>query len=195
MTSPFAHHEDAVWKKLSDELDGNFDDQEGWRQDRIVAHVEGWTVIIDLHSEAGYKSETIYTRLRAAFRNPTGFRFNIFQQTIFGDVAKLLGTQDVATGHADIDKAFMIKATDEAIVKTMLESAKLRAMLLGEPECHLFVRASPDDDAPEGTFEVVLEVEGEVLDVDRLKNLYVLFAQALHRLGEIGVSAGAAKPS
>ena len=66
----FADHENELWKKISEELGGQLTDEKGSRHDKVVARVGPWTVTLDQHSEAGYRSEHIYTRLRAPFVNP-----------------------------------------------------------------------------------------------------------------------------
>jgi len=151
--------------------------------------VTGQEITLDLHGEAGYRSEVLYTRLRAPYVNPDGFRFNIYHETVFSGIAHLFGGQDVTTGFDEFDHMFVVKATDEDKVRRLCAGKKLRELVKTEPHLHLFVRNSGDwfaDRFPEGVDELVLEVEGEVTDLDRLKRLYAIFAQTLHRLCRIG---------
>jgi len=178
-----------VWHQLCRKLDGEFVEREGWRQDKVLVHVGRWTVTLDVHSEPGYKHETYYTRFRAAYINPDGFRFNIYHQSVWSGIAGLLGAQDVKTGHPEIDGAFVIKANDEKKIKLLLDNPELRRLLAAEPACHLQVRDSGDWFAlqfPEGVDELVLEVEGRVESLERLERLYALFAETLHTLSHIG---------
>lgn len=176
-----------VWRQLSEQLGADFVDRQGWRQDKIIAHHDGWTVTLDVHSEPRYRHEMLYTRFRAAYRNPRGLRFNIYHQGIWSTIAAALGGQDVKTGDAELDKRFIVKANDEQAIRRLLADERLRRMLLRDDDVHLHVRDSGDwfaQQFPEGIDELVLEVEGRVEDLPRLRRLYELLAHMLHLLDE-----------
>lgn len=178
-----------VWHQLSRKLDAEFREREGWRQDKVVARVGAWTVTLDVHSEPGYKHETYYTRFRAPYINPDGFRFNLYHQSFWSGLASLLGAQDIKTGHPGIDGKFTIKASDEQKMKLLLANPELRRLLEAEPGAHLHVRDSAEwfaTEFPQGVDELVLEVEGRVESLERLERLYTLFAETLHTLSHIG---------
>ena len=187
----FREHEEQVWAKLSEEIGGAFLHRtkgEG-RHDKVFAKVDQWSVTLDLHSEPGYRSEVIYTRFRAAYINPDGFRFNIFKADLWDDISRVVGFQDVEVGEADFDDHFRIMGSDEDQLKRLFRHHRLKALLKQEPEAHMFVRDSGvwfQDEFPEGVDELVLEVEGEIADLTRLERMYAILAAALHTLCHVG---------
>lgn len=186
---PFRPHADDVWRKLSDQLGGEFLDQGGWRQDKVVARLDPWVVTLDVHSEPHYRHEAIFTRFRAPYVNPDGFRFNIYRQPVWAGVARLLGMQDVRVGCPEIDKKFVVKTNNPAQARRLFANVRLCDLLLCEPDAHLHVRDSGDwfaEEYPEGVDELVLEIEGRVTSLARLEKLYALFAETLHTLCHIG---------
>lgn len=189
MRKMFHPHEEEIWAQLSRELEGEFENHQGWSQDRILVKDGQWTVTLDVHSEPGYRAEIRYTRYRAPYVNADGFRFNLYQETVFSEVAARFSHDRAEAGHAEIDKLFTIKTNNPDKLKQLFDSSRLRALLAGEPAIHLFVRQSDGAFAaefPDGVDELALEVEGEVTDLERLKSLYVLFATVLQRLCAIG---------
>lgn len=183
----FRHHEDEMWERLSNELGGEFIDRKGWRFDKIRVRDGEWTITIDLHTHAGYKSEALFTRIRVPFLNEEKLHFKIFHQGLLDTLGAKLGVQDIIIGHDEFDGAFMIQGNDEAKVKALLSDPELRAAILTEPRIHLTLRDSGDaftEEFPDGVDELVLEIENEVTDKERLKKLYDIVARTLRHLCE-----------
>ncbi len=185
----FADRENELWKKLSDDLGGQLTDEKGKRHDKVVAQVGSWAVTLDQHSEAGYRTEHIYTRLRAAFVNPDGLRFAVSHQGVFTNIGKLVGMQDIRVEHEPFDKMFLVQGSDPDKIKSLFDDDKLRELTKLEPNIHLQVRDAGswfEDFFPDDIDELVLEVEGEVKDLQRLKRLFDLFARALDGMCRLG---------
>ena len=187
----FQERAELVWAKLSEEIGGAFLHREegGGRHDKVFARVDNWSVTLDLHSENG--SEVLYTRYRAPYINPDGFRFNIYHADFWDNISRAVGFQDVIIGDEVFDDHFRIMGNDERLVRRLFSNRKLRELLKQEPEAHLFVRDSGDwfaEDFPDGVDELVLEVEGEIADLERLARMYGIFAEALRTLCHIGAA-------
>ena len=120
---------------------------------------------------------------------PDQFRFTIYRRSVFSNLGKLLGMQDVSIGEAVFDEAFIIKANDEAKVRQLFQIAKLREMVASQPRIHLTVK---DDEGwfgkefPEGVDELCFQVGGVLKDIEQLKSLYLLFAVTLSSLCHLG---------
>jgi hypothetical protein len=184
----FKHHEDEMWDRLSQELGGEFVDRRGWRHDKIKVRDGEWTITIDLHSHAGYKSEALFTRIRVPFVNEEGLHFRIFRQGMLDTIGARLGVQDIIIGDETFDRAFMIQGDDEEKIKALLADDDLRAEMLAEPDLHMTLRDSGDwfsEEFPEGVDELVLEIANEVTDKQRIKRLYDIVARTLHHLCHI----------
>jgi len=184
----FKHHGQEVWEQLAAEMGGEFEKHTSWKRDRIHARVAGWTVTLDIHSEAGYRSEAMHTRFRGAHLGGSGLRFEIYHHGIFDGVARLLGSHIVPIDDAAFDRMFTIKATDADKIRELLKNDRIRELMMTEPEINVQLRDSGDwfaEDHPDGVDEIVLEVEGEVKSQQRIERLFRLFAEILHAAGEI----------
>src|SRR6202790_3195028 len=113
--------------------------------------------------------------MRAAFVNPGGFRFTIYRRGLFSDIAKWLGMQGVQVGVEPFDSDFILKGTDEAMVRSLFSTQKLRDLITAQDKIYLTVK---DDEGwfaekfPEGVDELYFNVVGVIKDLDRLKLLY-----------------------
>mgnify|MGYP003574911603 CR=1 FL=1 len=191
----FGPSKTEVWQRLCAETGGDYVDGGFWKGDKVqVAHGE-WVITLDTYAVSTGKVTVVYTRMRAPYVNPDGFRFTIYRRGFFSEIAKWLGMQDVEVGHAEFDRDFVIKGTDEAKVRALFENARLRELIAAQPEIHLAVK---DDegwggaDFPADTDALSFHVGGIIKDVERLKLLFDLFAETLDQLCRIGSAYEAA---
>jgi hypothetical protein len=100
-----------------------------------------------------------------------------------------MGMQDIEVGDAEFDSRFIVQGNNEVEVRNYFSHAGLRNMMMALPPFHFEVK---DDEGafgesfPEGVDELYLQTVGEIRDLDRLKAIYALFAEALHQLCRIG---------
>ena len=189
MKNWFGPSRKEVWRQLSDEVGASYVDGGFLKGDKVkVTHGE-WTVTLDTFAVSTGKSTIVYTRMRAPYVNPDGFRFTVYRRGMFTGVAKWLGMQDLEIGDERFDHDFVIKANDEAKVRELLGSPKVRELLDRQKAVHFTVKDDEgwfgprfEGDADELYFTVV----GVIKDVERLKLLYELFAETLDRLCHIG---------
>jgi len=178
-----------VWRKLSDQLGARYVPGGLMRSDRVEATHGEWTVVLDTYTVSTGKVTIVYTRVRAPYVNPDGFRFAIYRRGFFSGIGKFLGMQDVEIGDPPFDDAFIIKGTDESRLRGLFASPRLRDLILQQPQVHLSVK---DDEGwfgpkyPDGVDVLTFVVQGVIKDVDRLKALYDLFAETLDELCRIG---------
>lgn len=179
-----------AWSALAREIDARFEEGGWWKRPRVVADVGHWQFTLDVYHTGGENSST-YTRLRAPFHNPSGFRFHVYRASIFTGLGKLLGMQDVEIGEAGFDEDFVVRSNDEATVRAMLASPEIRRLLTAQPRVMFQVK---DDegwfgpDFPPGVDELHFLALGVIKDVDRLKRLFELFSQTLYQLVEMKVA-------
>jgi hypothetical protein len=181
-----------VWAALAGEINARHSAGGWWKHGRVVADVGAWQLTLDKHVVSTGKSHITYTRLRAPFVSNGGLRFDIYRRSLFSDLGKLLGMQDIEVGDAAFDEAFIVKGNDEPTVRKLLADPALRALLEAQPKVRLRVK---DDEGwfgahfPEGVDELHFQVMGLIKDIDQLKRLFDLFAHTLRRLCEIGQAA------
>ena len=80
--------------------------------------------------------------MRAPYVNPEGFRFTIYRKSLFSDLGKLLGMQDIEVGDPEFDEAFIIKGNDESKVRDLFANPKIRQMIQDQPKIRLEVKDS-----------------------------------------------------
>jgi hypothetical protein len=184
----FGPSKEEVWRRLSQEIGAEFVPGGFWKGTRVQAHVGPWTITLDTHTVSSGESSETYTRMRAPYVNPDGFRFTIYRKGFLSDLGKLLGMQDIEVGDPEFDEAFIIKSNDELKIQDLFARPRLRALIQAQPRIRLEVK---DDEGwfrkqfPEGVDELHFQVGGVIKDIERLKGLFDLFAETLDQLCRI----------
>jgi hypothetical protein len=185
----FGPSKKEVWRQLGDQIGGRFIEGGLWKGDKVEATHGEWTVTLDTYVVSTGKSTVVFTRMRAPYVNPSGFRFTIYREGFFSEIAKRFGMQDIEIGDEAFDQHFIVKSSDESQVRSLLSDIKLRELMMAQPKIELTVK---DDEGwfganfPEGVDELYFHVVGVIKDIDRLKSLYELFAETLDQLCRIG---------
>jgi hypothetical protein len=186
----FGPSKDEVWRRLSDEIGAEFVDGGFWKGGKVQAHVGPWTITLDTYTESsGEYGSVTYTRMRAPYVNPDGFRFTIYRKGFFSELGKRLGMQAIQIGDPEFDEAFVIKGTDETVIQNLFADPQLRSLLQAQPKVRLTVKDSEGWFGPKfpvDVDELHFQVDGVIKDVKRLKALFDLFAVTLDRLCRIG---------
>ena len=188
----FGPSKDEVWQQLSQEMGAEFIDGGFWKGSKVQVHVKPWTITLDTYSESSGESSVTYTRMRAPYINPEGFRFTIYRKGIFSALGKLLGMQDIEVGDPDFDEAFIIKGNDESKVVSLFSDTRIRQMIQDQPKIRLDVKDSEGwfgPTFPEDVDEVRFQIAGVIKDIERLKALFELFAAVLDQLCRIGLAS------
>lgn len=185
----FTSSHKEIWKQLSDELGARYQEGSTWKGDRIQAEHGEWTVTLDHYTIMVGKVPMTFTRLRAPYVNPDGFRFKIYRRSFGSDLAVKLWMQDVNVGHPAFDRDFIIKGSDEGQLRALFGDGDVRRLL----ERHKDVTLSVKDDEgwfgksfPQGTDELECVFHGLVSDRQRLKDAFELFGVVLARLCKLG---------
>lgn len=178
-----------IWRQLCEDIGARYVEGGAWKSDRVEATHGDWIVTLDTYAVSTGKVTIVYTRMRAPYVNPDGFRFTVYRRGIFSDIGKWFGMQDIEVGHEGFDRDFIIKGTSETKLHELFANPKIRDLVTGQPEIKLTVH---DDEGwfgrtfPEGVDELTFTVVGVIKDVERLKHLYELFAETLEELCRIG---------
>jgi hypothetical protein len=187
---PFHFWARSVWRELSKELGGDYLSDIDWHEDRIVAHVDDWTVTIDLHQQ--YDPDRIFTRIHAPYLNADGFHFKMYHQGWAEYLAKFFSIkgaphfslEDIEVGEPVLDNMFIIQANDVLEVKRLLSNQNISHGLKKEP--NILMYAEHVETYPEGVDVLTLEVPERVDCLTRLEGLYELFSDVLHTMCHIG---------
>lgn len=135
------------------------------------------------------KSSITHTRMRAPFVNLDNFYFKIYRSGVFSEMGKLIGMKDISIGYKEFDDIFVIKSNNEEKVKLLFANESIRSLMENQPHSNLQIKGNGgrcekhfSDDVDELYFEVI----GVIRDIERLKELYELFAKVLHELCNMG---------
>jgi hypothetical protein len=180
---------DEIWRQLSEVLGAEFVESGFCRQSKVRVEHGSWTITLDTYTVSSGHAHQVYTRIRAPFVNPEGFRFVIYRKGYFSDLGKFLGMQDIEVGNPDFDDAFIVQGNDEAKVVSLFTDRDLQARFSAQPKIRLEVKDSEGWFGPRFPAEVdelYFLASGVIKDIDRLKSLFDLFAAVLDRLCSIG---------
>ena len=185
-----------VWRQLSTQIDAQYVPGTFWKGDKVVAEHGDWMITLDTYAVSTGKVVLVFTRMRAPYVNPSGFRFTVYRKSVFSGIAKFFGMQDIEIGDSPFDDGFIIKSTDESRVRELLANQTIRDLITKQKDIQFSVK---DDEGwfgstfPDGVDELYLTVVGVIKDVDRLKLLFDLFAETLDHLTRMG--AAQARPA
>jgi len=185
----FGPSKQEIWQRLCAEIGANYVAGGFWKGDKVQATHGEWTITLDTYAVSTGKVTIIYTRLRAPYVNPDRFRFTIYRRGLFSDIARWLGMQDIEVGHPDFDRDFVIKGTDEQKVRALFDSPRLRELITAQSQIHFTVKDNEGlfgPNFPADADELCFTVAGIIKDMDRLKQLFELFAETLDQLCRIG---------
>jgi len=189
MLNWFGPSREEVWRQLSAAIGARFVEGGFLRSDKVEGMHGPWIVTLDNYTVHTGKVTIVYTRMRAPYVNPDGFRFRIYRKGFFSELGKLMGMQDINIGDPLFDEAFVIQGNDERKVRALFaDDTKLRALIAAQPDIHFEVK---DDEGffrrfPEGVDELYFQVTGVMKDMDQLRGLFDLFAETLDQLCRIG---------
>ncbi len=189
----FGPSRDEIWRQLCAEIGADFIEGGFWKGDKVQAQVRNWTVTLDTYSVHTQHSHVTYTRMRAPFASRDGFRFRIYRKSFLSGLGKALGMQDVEVGHSlHFDDDFIIQGNDEAKVHGLFANTEIRRLIAEQPRIRLELK---DDEGffrshfPDGVDELHFQAVGVIKEVDRLKELFDLFAEVLEELNRMGSAA------
>jgi hypothetical protein len=178
-----------IWQSLSQEIGGQYHPGTIWTGDKVQATHGEWTVTLDTYTVSTGKVTMSYTRMRAPYVNPEGFRFAVSRRHLLSSISRWMGMQDVEVGHEAFDHDFIIKGTHEGRLRTLFANAKIRDLLSQQPDVHFTVKDNEGwfgPEFPEHVDELDFTVSGIIKDMERLQTLYELFAETLDELTRMG---------
>jgi hypothetical protein len=178
-----------MWRQVSEQIGATFDEGGFLKSDTVKATDGEWTITLDVYVVSTGSSAIPYTRLRAPYVNPDGFRFNVYRKSIFTPLGKLLGMQDVEVGYAEFDEAFVIQGTDETKLRALFANATIRSLIEAQKAISFSVKDSEGwfgTKFPENVDELHFVTGGIIKDPERLKLLFDLFSETLDELCRIG---------
>ncbi|NBA78568.1 DUF3137 domain-containing protein [Emticicia sp. ODNR4P] len=197
----FGPSKDEIWGLLEKEINATLLNKDSfWHESKVVLEHKNWTIILDVFRRSSGKSSMSYTRMRCAYINKDDFRFTIYPEGIFTDIAKYFGMQDIEIEDKIFDDTFVLKSKNPDKIKALFNDENIKNAFLALKDLTQFQVKVRDDEGfwgqrfPDGVDELYLETLGVIKDLEKLKIMFKLFAEIMDRLCEIG-SAYEARPS
>lgn len=185
----FGPSRDEVWGKLATELEGRHTPGGWFTGSKVEVDVGPWTVTLDTFVVRTGKSSKTYTRLRAPYENPGGFRFNVSPENFLSGIGRFFGMQDLEIGVPEFDADWVVQGTDHARLRNLFADPEIRSLLGAAGGVSFRVRGDEgwfSRRHPEGIDMLELTTRGVVKEEARLKLFFALFAATLDRLVEVG---------
>jgi len=185
----FGPSKEEIWRQLAEQIQADFVNGGLWKADKVEARHRQWTIVLDTYTVSSGKSSTTYTRMRVPYVNRDGFRFVIYRKSIFSNLGKWFGMQDVEVGYPEFDHDFIIQGNDETKLIAFFANSTIRQLIQEQPDIHLAIKDSEGfwgPVYPPDTDLLYFQVGGVIKDVEMLKSLYLLFAEVLNHLCHIG---------
>jgi hypothetical protein len=188
----FGPSKKEIWKQLSERVHGKFVAGGFAKGDKVIVEHGGWALTLDTYAVSTGKVVIVFTRMRAPFVNPSGFRFEVYRKSVFSGIAKFFGMQDVEIGDPPFDHDFIVKSADESRIRQLLSNTRIREIITKQKDVNFAVK---DDEGwfgtkfPDGVDELYFVVTGVIKDIDRLELLYELFTETLDELVRMGAAA------
>ena len=180
----FGSSRKEIWRQLSREVGGQFHEGGFFTPSAVQARTDDWIITLDTDTQGDDSTNITHTRLRAPYFNPEGFRFEIYRASIFSDLGKALGMQDIEVGHPRFDRDFVIKGNAPGRVRRLFDNEKIRHLIDAQPKIHLSVKGHDGwlSKFPAGVDELHFQSTGTIKDLAQLRTLFDLFAEVLQQV-------------
>ncbi len=180
----FGPSQKEIWKQLSRKVGGRFHEGGLFATSAVQARHRDWIITLDTYTVSSGNSHQTFTRLRAPYFNPEGFRFEIYRSSIFSGLGKSLGMQDIRVGHRGFDEDFVIKGNKSGRVRRLFDNEKIRRLINAQPRIRLSVKAHEGwlSKFPAGVDELHFQSAGVIKDLAQLRALFDLFAEVLQQV-------------
>ncbi|NBB30275.1 DUF3137 domain-containing protein [Cellulophaga sp. BC115SP] len=189
----FGPSKEEIWVQLEQEINARLINKDSfWHDSKVVLEHKNWTIILDVFHHSSGKSSTPYTRMRCAYINKDDFRFTIYPEGLFTDLAKYFGMQDIEIEDKIFDDTFVLKSENPDKIKTLFNDNNIKNAFFALADLSQFQVKVQDDEGfwsqsfPDDVDELYLEALGVIKDLVTLKNMFKLFAEIMDRLCEIG---------
>ncbi|MEO0896400.1 MAG: DUF3137 domain-containing protein [Bacteroidota bacterium] len=181
-----------IWRQLAAELDGQFVQGKWGRGDKIYVRHEEWVIVFDTFVKSYGNTHVPFTRIRAPYLYRDDFVFEVFRKKAIHGIGLMMGMEDIHVADPEFDRHFIVKGNDQKKVRAFFNNSMIRQFIAYQPEIHLRIREDEDKifkpKFPKGINEVYMEARGKIKNLDRLHDLYELFAETLDQLHRIGTA-------
>lgn len=146
-----------------------------------------WTIVLDQYTVSTGKSSATYTRVRALVHQTVDFRFGFYRENIMTRVGKFFGMRDVETANPLLDRDYLVRTNDPALIRSLVGSSRIPELLAQQPSGKLELARFRGriGNRPVGVAELRWHTQAIITDARQLTLLVQTFRETLDRLVRI----------
>jgi hypothetical protein len=148
-----------------------------------------WSITLEEYTESSGETSQKFTRFRVRYCDRSAFRLRIIEVNVFLRIAKRFGLQDIAVPAPALDERFVIRSSNESVVRSLVLSPAVQEPLLALRRVRVAavgvrrrLRTVPD------VSELRCYVPGRVKEEERLCRMLRLTRALLDGLARTGVA-------
>lgn len=179
-----------MWEDFSKEVDGKFIKPFSWHSGKTEVDYKGVKIIFDNYRLWSGKFNKNMTRIILPYYSVDNFTFDVHQSTLVDKFKKLFGSQYAEVLKTDFDKKFVIKSNNGIKARTILQNSTIRSLIEKEKNLNLLISTKKgiwQEDLPVNQYELSFYDDGEIKDIERLKELLKLFKELANVLLDLKV--------
>lgn len=173
---------DEIWQSIAEATNGEFMKGKLFKTSCVKYSYETWSYYLDDYSIQIGNVPIIYTRVRAPFINKKGFDLTIYKKTIFSNITKTLGGEDITTGDMDFDEEWIVKGSNEQLVKNVLKFSNIRELIKNVEKLKIEIKRVEGKENKENQStesQITFLVQDYMKDEERVINLISLIENLL----------------
>ncbi|MCM8530025.1 MAG: hypothetical protein NE330_02600 [Lentisphaeraceae bacterium] len=177
-----------LWQKFAEETGCEFEATGLLGNCLLTKKYKSYEIGVEFFIDTGAGVHTSHVKVKAAFYNPSRFKFRVFREGILGMLGKLIGVQDIKVGTINFDVEFMVQSNDKDKATQLLSDKRIQKMLHRQDQTFFEIRRNYGlfSDLPKNVDYLYFSGTPIGLDQEGMKQLYELFELTLDRLEEVG---------
>lgn len=182
---------EEAWKALAARRDGTIVLTKKEKVKEVRFRQDPFELVLDTYTQSTGESSQTYTRGRVLFPIRDEFRFKVYRRSVFSDVGKYFGMQDIDVGQPEFDRDFIVKSDSAGRVQAWLLRSRVHNALLtlksGRFEVRKYKKRGVDTT---NLRELRYSVAGVLREAEKLDAIVELFAESIEHM----VRSGFARP-
>lgn len=192
LSSLFQRKPKTAWVELALDLKGEYLRGSLWRYDAIEARVGGWRIRLDQKLIGAGQSFALMTYVRAPVILAEDFGFKVSERGLLAQLSRWLGVKIIETDDAELDAKLAIQSKDEERARALFTDPAVVYLLKKTEVSELELRRARNGDItnpPAEAYHILVhEHSGDIDNLQHLKMLFLLEAEILNRLRELGLA-------
>lgn len=179
-----------TWRRVAEAADGQMVPGSSGKDPALIVDVAGLTLEVEKEVVSTGQSAVVFTRARALFRAPDGFRLKVVRRNPLHRIAELFGGRDVRLGHRDFDRIFTVRTDAIGRARSLLARGTIVSALVEHPEWRLEVKPAGWTERRKlggDVFGLQLRTRGLITDETVLEGFVAVATDLIEGLGELGV--------